>query len=87
MMLALHDDTAPCRSVSLTPEATQMVLIMRARRTVNREVRSRSPKQMLSSDGSKDRLAVRVVRCCFVAACVAAMKTQRAAPMASIRRA
>ena len=67
MMSTLLEDTTPYRSVSFTPEATQMILIMRAEGTVNREVRSRSPKLMLSSDGSKDRLAVQVVRCCVVA--------------------
>ena len=52
-----------------------MMLIMRAEGTVNRAVRSRSPKKMLSSDGSKERVAVGVVMCCVVAATVAAMKT------------
>ena len=81
-------DTAPCRSVSHTSEAARMDLIMRAKGPVNRVVRSRSPKQMVSSsDGSIVRDEVREVMLRVAAASNAAMRTQKAVPTVSTTRA
>ena len=67
MMSTLLEDTTPCWIVLLTPEAARMMLTMRVEGTVNCEVMLQSPKLMMSSDGSRDQLAERVVVCCVVA--------------------